>query len=43
MIFSDYITLKINIDVVSKWFNMRKDHIKKTLTESYIKILIIKL
>ena len=25
----------INIEAISKWFNMRKDHIKKTLTESY--------
>ena len=33
----DKYMFSINIDVISKWFNMRKDHIKKTLTESYIK------
>lgn len=27
----------INIDAIAKWFKMRKDHIKKTLVESYIK------
>ena len=33
----DKYNFSINIDVIAKWFKMRKDHIKKTLTESYIK------
>lgn len=33
----DKYNFSINIDVIAKWFEMRKDHIKKTLTESYIK------
>jgi superfamily II DNA or RNA helicase len=35
--FKDTHNFSINIDVIAKWFEMRKDHIKKTLTESYIK------
>ncbi len=33
----DKYNFSINIDIIAKWFEMRKDHIKKTLTESYIK------
>jgi hypothetical protein len=33
----DKYNFSINIDAISKWFEMRKDHIKKTLKESYIK------
>jgi phage anti-repressor protein len=32
----DKYNFSINIEVISKWFNMRKDNIKKTLKESYI-------
>lgn len=28
----DKYNFSINIDVIAKWFEMRKDHIKKTLT-----------
>ena len=31
----DKYNFSIDIDVIAKWFEMRKDHIKKTLTESY--------
>ena len=31
----DKYNFSINIDIIAKWFEMRKDHIKKTLTESY--------
>ncbi len=37
MIFSVCIILKINIDSIAKWFDMRKDTIKATLKESYTK------
>jgi phage anti-repressor protein len=33
----DKYNFSINIDANAKWFKMRKDHIKKTLTESYAK------
>jgi len=33
----DKYNFSININAISKWFEMRKDHIKKTLKESYIK------
>jgi len=33
----DKYNFSINIDVIAKWFEIRRDHIKKTLTESYIK------
>lgn len=33
----DKYNFSINIDAIAKWFKMRKDHIKKTLVESYIK------
>jgi len=33
----DKYNFSINIEAIAKWFNMRKDHIKKTLEESYIK------
>ena len=33
----DKYNFSINIDVIAKWFNMRKGHIKDTLKESYIK------
>ena len=31
----DKYNFSINIDAIAKWFEMRKDHIKKTLNESY--------
>lgn len=37
MIFLIYMIIKINIDAIVKWFNIRKDTIKATLKESYIK------
>jgi len=33
----DKYNFSIDIDIIAKWFEMRKDHIKKTLKESYIK------
>ena len=33
----DKYNFSINIVAIAKWFKMRKDHIKKTLKESYIK------
>jgi hypothetical protein len=33
----DKYNFSINIDVIAKWFNMRKGHIKDTLKESYTK------
>ena len=33
----DKYNFSINIDIIAKWFEIRKDNIKKTLTESYIK------
>jgi hypothetical protein len=33
----DKYNFSIDIDAIAKWFEMRKDHIKKTLRESYIK------
>ena len=32
---NDKYNFSINVDAIAKWFDMRKDHIKKTLTESY--------
>jgi hypothetical protein len=33
----DKYNFSINIEAIAKWFDMRKDHIKKTLKESYTK------
>jgi hypothetical protein len=33
----DKYNFSINIEAIAKWFDMRKDHIKKTLEESYTK------
>ena len=35
----DKYNFSINIESIAKWFNMRKDHIKKTLRESYVENL----
>jgi hypothetical protein len=39
----DKYNFSINIDVISKWFNIRKDVIKRTLTETYLKNLDYKI
>ena len=33
----DKYNFSINIEAIAKWFNMRKGHIKDTLTDSYVK------
>ena len=33
----DKYNFSIDIEIIAKWFKLRKDHIKKTLKESYIK------